>query len=50
MSNKLSDEDVSAIKETLLAAKFALEQDDRGPEKQKALKKINNALDRMRKA
>lgn len=47
---KLTDEDVKAIRETLVLAKFALEQQDNGPEKAQALKKINSALDLLRKA
>jgi hypothetical protein len=46
----LSAEEVKQMREALAGAKFALEQGVDGPEKKEALKKINAALDLMRKA
>ena len=46
----LSAEDIKTIRETLVLAKFALEQRDEGPERAKALQKINSTLDLLRKA
>lgn len=46
----LSADEVHQVQETLLIAKFALEQDVDGPEKQEALNAINKALDTMRRA
>lgn len=44
----LQASDATVIREALYAAKFALEQDVDGPEKNDALKKINDALDKLR--
>jgi hypothetical protein len=46
----LSAEDVEVIQQGLYAAKFALEQDSDGREKDEAIKKINEALDHLRDA
>ncbi len=45
----LTGDEVNHIKETLLVAKFALEQDVDGAEKSEALKAINRSLDVLRK-
>lgn len=45
----LTANEVKQVRDTLLASKFALEQDVDGPEKYEALKKINAAMDLLRK-
>lgn len=50
MSLILDDKAANEVEEALLAAKFALEQDVDGPEKNEAIRKINAALDKLRTA
>ena len=46
----LTSEDAAVIQRALYSAKFALEQDVDGREKEEAIRKINEALDKMQEA
>lgn len=45
----IPQDDVIVLERALYTAKFALEQDVDGPEKEDAIKKINEALDKLRR-
>lgn len=49
MNVTLTPEELASVQRALYVAKFALEQGSDGPEKTDAIKKINEALDRLRR-